>query len=84
MGAPDIPVRHRTLSGAPATSPNRYGSDGFDRWSSDILGHRTVRCRTGQVLLTVRCAFWRCSDSARTVRALFTLQATVGVDRCAR
>jgi hypothetical protein len=25
-----------------------------------------------------------CSDSARTVRALFTLQATVGVDRCAR
>jgi hypothetical protein len=23
MGAPDIPVRHGTLSGAPATSPNR-------------------------------------------------------------
>jgi hypothetical protein len=23
MGAPDSPVRHRTLSGAPATSPNR-------------------------------------------------------------
>jgi hypothetical protein len=22
-GAPDSPVRHRTLSGAPATSPNR-------------------------------------------------------------
>jgi hypothetical protein len=22
MGAPDSPVRHRTLSGAPATSPN--------------------------------------------------------------
>jgi hypothetical protein len=32
---------------------------GFDRWSSDSLGHRTIRCRTGQVLLTVRCAFWR-------------------------
>jgi hypothetical protein len=25
-GAPDSPVRHRTLSGAPATSPHRYGS----------------------------------------------------------
>jgi hypothetical protein len=25
-GAPDSPVRHQTLSGAPATSPNRYGS----------------------------------------------------------
>jgi hypothetical protein len=33
MGAPDSPVRHRTLSGAPATSPNRLG---FDRWSSDM------------------------------------------------
>jgi hypothetical protein len=42
MGAPDSPVRHRTLSGALATSPNRCGSDGFDRWSSDSLGHRTV------------------------------------------
>jgi hypothetical protein len=38
---------------------------------------------TGQSLFTVRCAFWRCSDSARTVRALFTLQATVGVHHCA-
>jgi hypothetical protein len=25
-GATDSPVRHRTLSGAPATSPNHYGS----------------------------------------------------------
>jgi hypothetical protein len=46
-------------------------------------GHRTVRCCTGQSLFTVRCVFWRCSDSARTVRSMFTLQATVGVDRCA-
>jgi hypothetical protein len=38
---------------------------------------------TGQLLFTIRCAFWRYSDSARTIRALFTLQATVGVDRCA-
>ena len=34
--------------------------------------HRTVRCHTGQSLFTVRCAFWRCSDSTRTVRTLFT------------
>jgi hypothetical protein len=42
-------------------------------------GHRTVRCRTGQSHFTVRCAFWRYSDSTRTVRALFTLS----VNRCA-
>jgi hypothetical protein len=35
-------------------------------------GHRTVRCYTGQALFTVWCAFWRCSDSAQTVCALFT------------
>jgi hypothetical protein len=40
---------------------------GFDRWSSDCLAHRTVRWCTRQSLFTVRCAFWRCSDSARTV-----------------
>jgi hypothetical protein len=55
----------------------------FDRWSCDILGHRTVRCCTRQSLFTVWCTFWRCSDSARTDRALFTCQPTVGVDRCA-
>jgi hypothetical protein len=32
---------------------------GFDRWSSNMWGHRTVRWCTGQVLFTVRCAFWR-------------------------
>jgi hypothetical protein len=81
----ELSVDGRTgQSGAPAMSPNRKGSNGFDRWSCDILGHRTVRCRTGQALFIVRCAFLRCFDSARTIRALFTLQATVGVDRCAR
>jgi hypothetical protein len=35
---------------------------GFDRWSSDKWGHRTVRWCTGQSLFTVWCAFWRCSD----------------------
>jgi hypothetical protein len=32
---------------------------GFDHWSSDRWGHRTVRWCTGQSLFTVRCAFWR-------------------------
>jgi hypothetical protein len=56
---------------------------GFDRWSSERWGHRAVRWCTGQSLFTVRCAFWRCSDSARSVHALCTCQPTVEVDRCA-
>jgi hypothetical protein len=32
---------------------------GFDRWSSNKWGHRTVRWCTGQSLFTVWCAFWR-------------------------
>jgi hypothetical protein len=40
-----------------------------------VLTVLTVGARTswgtGQQLFTVRCAFWRCSDFARTVRALF-------------
>jgi hypothetical protein len=32
---------------------------GFDRWSSDRWGHRTVWWCTGQVLFTVQCTFWR-------------------------
>jgi hypothetical protein len=33
-----------------------------DRWSFYLLGHRTVRWCTEQVLFTVRCAIWLCSD----------------------
>jgi hypothetical protein len=55
---------------------------GFDRWSSDRWDHWTVRWCTGQVLFTVRCAFWSCSDSARSVRALCTCQPTIEVDHC--
>jgi hypothetical protein len=35
---------------------------GFDCWSSDMWGHRTVRWCTGQVLFTVRCAICASSD----------------------
>jgi hypothetical protein len=35
---------------------------GFDRSSSDMWGHRTVRWCTGKSLFTVRCAICACSD----------------------
>jgi hypothetical protein len=35
---------------------------GFDRRSFVFQWHRTVRCRTGQVIFTVRCASDGCSD----------------------
>jgi hypothetical protein len=39
-GAPDSPVRNRTLSGAPATSPNRWGSQvgASDNWATGQSG----------------------------------------------
>jgi hypothetical protein len=55
---------------------------GFDRWSSGKWGHRIGRWCTGQVLFTVRCAFYACSDFCVRRCALFTftvpLQTTVG------
>jgi hypothetical protein len=61
MGAPDSPVRHRTLSGEPATSA-------VDRWRLVFKWHRTVWCRTGYALFTIWCASDFC---ALTLRALF-------------
>jgi hypothetical protein len=52
MGAPDSLVRHWTLSGAPATSPNRYGLTVGALSSSG----------TAQSLFTVRRVFDGCSD----------------------
>jgi hypothetical protein len=52
-GAPNSPVRHRTLSGAPATSP--------DSWIPTVGAF--VFWATGQALFIVRCAVWLCSDS---------------------
>jgi hypothetical protein len=50
------------------------------------MGHRTVRCHSRQALFTVWCAFWRCANSTRTVRALFMPLFTFAVDRwrCSR
>jgi hypothetical protein len=83
-GAPDSPVHHRTLYGAPATSPNRSGS---------TVGALTSGA-TGQSggAPDIHCSLsgapsGACSDSARAVHALIThsslLQTTIGaVSRC--
>jgi hypothetical protein len=68
MGAPDSPVRHRTVSGEPPRQPVRQG------WSWSTVGgfvlmwHRTLRCRTGQSGAPLTC----CSD---IWIPLFTLQS---------
>jgi hypothetical protein len=45
-------MAHRTLSGAPTTSPGRWvlTVGASDSWA------------TGQSLFTIRCAFWLCSN----------------------
>jgi hypothetical protein len=82
---------HRTLSGAPPDTV-RCASHvtqplGYDHWSSDMWGHRTVRWCTGQHCSLSGAPSGACSDSARAIHALFThcslLQTTVGaVSRC--
>jgi hypothetical protein len=42
----------------------------FDRWSFSLLDHWTVRWCSGQLLFTVRCAFWFCSDFCTHCSAL--------------
>jgi hypothetical protein len=67
MGALDSPVRHRTLSGAPAMSPNRQGSTvgdlttGVTRQSG---GAPDNHCSLSGA------PSGACSGSTRTVRAL--------------
>ena len=45
-GAPDCPVCHRIVSGAPGRIDLKLFSFGFPKRSSSII-HRTVRCATG-------------------------------------
>jgi hypothetical protein len=56
MGAPDSLVYHRTLSGVPATSPNRWGSGADDRWRLCLLvaPDSPVPHRTGTVHYPMR------------------------------
>jgi hypothetical protein len=75
MGAPDSPVRHRTVSGAPPRHPV------VRAWSWSTVGgfvlmrHRTVRCHTGQSGAPLTCY----SDFCR-VTVLHC--SSVRVDRC--
>jgi hypothetical protein len=75
---------HRTVRCATGHCPVRQPHHPTVRVLTVLIVGALTSWGTGQTLFTVRCAFWRSSDSTRTVRALFTLQATVGVDRCAR
>ena len=45
-GAPDCPVCHRTVSGAPGSYNSKLATFGFQKRRSAII-HRTVRCATG-------------------------------------
>jgi hypothetical protein len=75
-GAPDCPVCHRTVSGAPPDSV-RYTRDSNSELltfrnskSHSAIIHRTVRCSTGQCPLahrTVRCASGATATSVPTV-----------------
>jgi hypothetical protein len=75
-GAPDSPV-HTGQSGAPATSPERWGSD---RWSSDagpVLmsgGAPDIHCRVSGAPVRA------CLTSARSGAQLMRLQVTVGAE----
>jgi hypothetical protein len=53
MGAPDSPVRQPRHPTVRVMTVSTVGA--LSAWA------------TGESLFTVRCAFWRCSDSARTV-----------------
>jgi hypothetical protein len=75
--APDSPVRHRTLSGAPATSPSRWilivGASVF--WATGQSGGAPDRsCRLSGA------PSGACLTSARTVVHLMLLQATIGAE----
>jgi hypothetical protein len=67
------------LCSRPGFGPLKPGCD--NRWSFVFLWHRTVWCRTGQALFTVRCALATALTSARIVlhcsRSLRLLQSTV-------
>jgi hypothetical protein len=77
MGAPDSPVRHRTVSGAPPRHPV------VRAWSWSTVGgfvlmwHRTVRCHTGQSGAPLTCY----SDFCRGTVLHYS---SVRVDRCAQ
>jgi hypothetical protein len=71
MGTPDSPVRQPRHPTVRVRALATVGAFVF-------FWHRTVRCRTGQALFTIRCASDFCSD-LHTV----ALSGHCAVDRCA-
>ena len=74
-GAPDSPVRHRTVSGAPATSPGRWvptvgALTAGPAWMSG--GTPDMHCRVSGAPLRA------CLTSARSGAHLMPLQVTIG------
>jgi hypothetical protein len=77
MGAPDSPVRHRTVSGAPPHHPVVRAWSWSTVGGSILMWHRTVRCYTGQSGAPLTC----CSDFCRDT----VLHCSpVRVNRCAQ
>jgi hypothetical protein len=74
-GAPDSPVRHRTLSGAPATSPGRW----VPTVGALTVGPAWMSGGTSDMYYRVSGAPPRaCLTSARSGAHLMPLQVTVG------
>jgi hypothetical protein len=74
MGAPDSLVRHRTPFGAPATSPNCWGSDAVDHRSADFRVAPDMHCSLSGAPLT---SALTSAANYSTVRG--TLQSTVAL-----
>jgi hypothetical protein len=75
MGAPDSPMHHRTVSGAPPRHPDVRAWSWSTVGGSILMWHRTVWCHTGQSGAPLTC----CSDFCRVhCSVLFTVR----VDRC--
>ena len=68
MGAPDSPVRHRIVSGAPSHHPVVRAWSWSTVGGSVLMWHRTVRCRTGQSGAPLTAAL-------TSAAVLFTLQS---------
>jgi hypothetical protein len=77
MGAPDSPVLHRTLSAAPPRHPTVRVWEQSTVGAVVFLWHRTVRCRTGQLLFIVRCALTLTCTVAHCSACQVPLQSTV-------
>jgi hypothetical protein len=71
-GAPDSPVRQRTLSGEPATSPNRWGSTvgASDNWATEQSGGApdSRYSLSGAPALTLRALSVHCSRTVHFCR----------------